>query len=64
MTQRVRLEQIDHSLMEDVLALVRDKLRHYPDGEMGWSDTELEAFWELNGRFRGAAKADGMWWAR
>ncbi|MEU1200138.1 hypothetical protein ABZ446_28485 [Streptomyces sp. NPDC005813] len=52
------------SVMKDMLDEFADKLRHYPDAEMGWGADELAAFERLSQRNRAEAVAAGFWWAR
>lgn len=62
--QIIRFDEMDLSVMDDVLDLVRDRLCHFPDGEMGWDEDTVQTFWEIDRRFHEAGKAAGFWWAR
>jgi hypothetical protein len=52
------------SVMKDMLDEFADKLRHYPDAELGWDADDLAAFGRLSQRNRAEALAAGFWWAR
>jgi hypothetical protein len=52
------------SVMKDMLDEFADKLRHYPDAELGWDADDLAAFARLSQRNREEALAEGFWWAR
>lgn len=50
--------------MKDMLDEFADKLRHYPDAELGWDEDDLAAFGRLVQRNRDQASTAGFWWAR
>jgi hypothetical protein len=52
------------SVMKDMLDEFADKLRHYPDAELGWDADDLAAFERLSQRNRAEASDAGFWWAR
>jgi hypothetical protein len=52
------------SVMKDMLDEFADKLRQYPDAELGWDADDLAAFERLVQRNRAEALAAGFWWAR
>lgn len=52
------------SVMRDMLDEFADKLRHYPDAELGWDADDLAAFERLSQRNREEALEAGFWWAR
>jgi hypothetical protein len=52
------------SVMKDMLDEFADKLRHYPDAELGWDADDVAAFERLAQRNRAEALAAGLWWAR
>jgi len=51
-------------IMEDILNEFRDRLRHYPDAEMGWDAEQVQAFNDLDAKHLAEAKKRKLWWAR
>lgn len=51
-------------IMEDILNEFRDRLRHYPDAEMGWDAEQVQAFNDLDSKHLAEAKKRKLWWAR
>ena len=62
--QKIEFTPEELRIVENVLGLVTDRLAHFRDGEMGWDEAEVDAFWDVNDKFESAAKAAGWWWAR
>jgi hypothetical protein len=50
--------------MKDMLDEFADKLRHYPDADMGWDADDVAAFERLVAQNRAQAADAGLWWAR
>ena len=53
----VRLDAYDLAILDDVMDLVRDRLRHYPDAELGWDAEDVQRFDELDSKFYRAQEA-------
>jgi hypothetical protein len=51
-------------IMEDILNEFRDRLRHYPDAELGWDAEQVQAFNDLDAQHHAEAKKRKLWWAR
>lgn len=52
------------SILKDMMDDFSDKLRHYPDAEMGWDADDVAVFEDLSDLIHAEAKARGFWWAR
>lgn len=55
--QIVRLDAHDFIILDDVMDLVRDRLRHYPDAELGWTTEDVRRFDNLDRKFYKAQEA-------
>lgn len=60
----MELTDLQVQVLEDVFDLVRDRLRHYPDGEMEWDADAVQAFHDLDTQLHAEAKKRKFWWAR
>jgi hypothetical protein len=60
----MELTDVQVGVLEDVFDVIRDRLHHYPDGELGWDTEQVQAFHDLDAKHRAEAKKRKFWWAR
>lgn len=60
----MELSDAEISILKDILDLIGDRVRHYPDAAMGWGADEVATFHSLDARFMAEAKARNFWWAQ
>ncbi|MEV7855135.1 hypothetical protein [Streptomyces sp. NPDC088183] len=57
-------ERTEIRVVKDVLDEFQDRLRHYPDADMGWDEDDIAAFNRLVEKHLAQAVDAGFWWAR
>lgn len=53
----MEFSDVEISVLYDMIEDFGDRLRHYPDAEMGWEESEVQAFYDISQKVRYAAKA-------